>query len=98
MFLRRGGSINCQVSGARHYLRDLIQGGLEIPCVLLIEGDKSMVDKMKSMLEVYDTADTCCSTTAKSIEGIEIDTEEKPKEKPSKKVKVDNETAVIHMW
>ena len=32
MFLRRGGIITCEVTGARKYLSDLPQGGLEVPC------------------------------------------------------------------
>ena len=35
LFLRRGGSISCVVSGARRYSSDLPQGGLEVPCKLL---------------------------------------------------------------
>ena len=34
IFLRRGGSITCQVTGRRRFSEDLSQGGLEIPCVL----------------------------------------------------------------
>ena len=32
MFLRRGGIITCEVTGARKYSSDLPQGGLEVPC------------------------------------------------------------------
>ena len=32
IFIRRGGSITCTVSGHRRYSADLEQGGLEIPC------------------------------------------------------------------
>ena len=34
IFIRRGGSIVCFVSGSHRYLSDLPQGGLEIPCIL----------------------------------------------------------------
>ena len=37
IFLRKGGSITCTVNGERRYSRDLTQGGLEIPCLLLFE-------------------------------------------------------------
>ena len=34
IFLRRGGTILCEVNGHRCYSSDLPQGGLEVPCVL----------------------------------------------------------------
>ena len=38
LFLSRGGSISCIVTGRRRYSSDLSQGGLEIPCSLLFCG------------------------------------------------------------
>ena len=35
VFIRRGGTIKCIVNGSRRYSADLIQGGLEIPCLLI---------------------------------------------------------------
>jgi len=32
VFLRRGGSISCIITGRRRFSRDLPQGGIEIPC------------------------------------------------------------------
>ena len=50
MFLRRGGSILCRVTGPRRYSEDLPQGGLEIPCVLIFrtenERDLAKVKKL----------------------------------------------------
>jgi len=37
IFIRRGGSITCQVSGSRRYSEDLPQGGLEVPCTLIFQ-------------------------------------------------------------
>ena len=37
LFLRRGGSIFCTVSGGRRYSHYLLQAGLEIPCILLFK-------------------------------------------------------------
>lgn len=34
VYIRRGGSINCTITGSRRYSADLPQGGMEIPCVL----------------------------------------------------------------
>ncbi len=31
-FIRRSGTITCQVTGVRRYSSDLAQGGLEVPC------------------------------------------------------------------
>ena len=39
LFLRKEGSITCQVTGHRRFSEDLVQGGLEIPCVLHFDGD-----------------------------------------------------------
>ena len=38
IFLRRGGTITCTVTGSRQYSGDLPQGGLEVPCLLKFEG------------------------------------------------------------
>ena len=38
LFIRCGGSISCKVIGRCHYSRDLPQGGLEIPCKLILLG------------------------------------------------------------
>ena len=35
IFIRRGGSIKCSITGSRRYSSDLPQGGLEIPCILM---------------------------------------------------------------
>ena len=35
LFLRRGGVIICEVTAARRYSVDLVEGGLEIPCMLV---------------------------------------------------------------
>ena len=52
IFLRKGGSITCTVNGERRYSRDLTQGGLEIPCLLLFEiNNDSLISKIKKMLD-----------------------------------------------
>jgi len=47
MFLRRGGTISCVVTGTRRYSYDLPQGGMEIPCQL-----KFSIDDSKSLQKV----------------------------------------------
>ena len=53
LFLRRGGSINCEVTGRRRYSRDLPQGGLEIPSILILQGEKKHVEKLMKLIEHY---------------------------------------------
>ena len=50
LFLSRGGIITCTVSGLRKYLDDLPQGGLEVPCLLTLQGDKPAIEKVKRLL------------------------------------------------
>ena len=47
LFIRRGGTIECTVTGTRRYSSDLPQGGLEIPCTLLFSGEKKEINKVK---------------------------------------------------
>ena len=47
LFIRRSGSITCEVTGSRQYSHDLVQGGLEIPCLVHFEGDQKELDKLK---------------------------------------------------
>lgn len=59
LFLRkRGSSIYCKISGTRRYSRDLPQGGLEVPCVLMFSGESNSIDKLKKLIQevlVYKT-------------------------------------------
>ena len=50
MFLRRGGSIICWVTGSRRYSEDLPQGRLEIPCVLTFKVKKRDSAKVKKLV------------------------------------------------
>ena len=47
LFIRRGGTIECIVTGTRRYSADLPQGGLEIACRLLFCGEKKEINKVK---------------------------------------------------
>ena len=51
LFLRRGGSIHCQVTGTRQYSADLTQGGLEIPCELLFKAKAKEIEKIKKFIK-----------------------------------------------
>ena len=49
LFIRRGGVILCRVAGRRRHSRDLPQGGLEIPCVLILKGTPKELHKLKKL-------------------------------------------------
>ena len=52
IFIRRGGNVMCQVAGARRYSSDLVQGGLEIPCILkFVAANQKEVTKTIRLLE-----------------------------------------------
>ena len=38
LFLGKGGTIFCEVTGRRRFSADLPQGGLEVPCTLIFTG------------------------------------------------------------
>ena len=48
LFIRRGGSIQCEVTDHRRYSRDLPQGGMEVPCKLHFRADGSELKKVKA--------------------------------------------------
>ena len=43
LFLRRGGTIECAVTGHCKYSAELAQGGLEVPCSLLFKATPEAV-------------------------------------------------------
>ena len=51
LFLRRGGTIQCRVSGERRYSSDLPQGGLEIPCKVVFSAKPEELKKLKLSLK-----------------------------------------------
>ena len=50
LFLRRGGVIECTVTGKQRYSVDLPQGGLEISCSLLFMATHQELSKLKKLL------------------------------------------------
>ena len=52
MFLQMGGAISCRVTGGRCYSRDLAQGGMEIPCALVFQGNNFLTSTAKKMLKL----------------------------------------------
>jgi len=46
LFLRRGGMLTCKITNPnKQYSRDLEQGDLEIPCLVIFQGEQEMLDK-----------------------------------------------------
>ena len=52
LFLRRNGTILCEVTGTRRKSSDLPQGGLEIPCKLIFAGTASDILKVRNLLQI----------------------------------------------
>ena len=51
LFLKRGGTINCTVTRRQRHSADLPQGGLEIPCVVIFQGQAKEIQKLKRVLK-----------------------------------------------
>ena len=43
LFLQHHGSIQCEITGDRKPPSDLPQGGLEVPCDLIFDGEKKYI-------------------------------------------------------
>ena len=55
LFIRNGGIIYCEVTDPnRRYSRDLVQGGLEIPCVITLQGTRDLIEKATKLLALSD--------------------------------------------
>ena len=50
LFITRGGTIVCEITGARRYSADLPQGGLELPCKLLFYDSTKDITKIEKLL------------------------------------------------
>ena len=77
LFLRRRGIISCQIVGVRRYSSDLPQGGLEVPCKLIFEGNGGDIRKVSILLvnckEDDKKAKGPMSTTAEEAQAINAD-------------------------
>ena len=51
LFLQTDGTINCTVIRNRQYSRDLVQGGLEVPCELKFTSDDKHIDKVDKLIK-----------------------------------------------
>ena len=50
LFIRRGGTISCQVTGARQHSQDLPEGGLEVPCLMKFKGPGKEIKKVVKLV------------------------------------------------
>ena len=65
--------ITCSITGPRQYSADLVQGGMEVPCIYYFCGEDAEVEKLLQL-----------SNAPISIEHHDIESEQEPK-----RVKVD---------
>ena len=52
LFLRKGGTIMCSITGPRQYSADLVQGGMEVPCIYDFCGEDADVGKVEKLLQL----------------------------------------------
>ena len=50
-FIRRGGTIKARITRNREFSRDLTQGGLHVPCLLICTGDIADVKKLDKLTQ-----------------------------------------------
>ena len=50
VFIRKGGTIRCIITGHRQYSLDLDRGGLDVPYKLKFEGSKNSIDQLLEKL------------------------------------------------
>ena len=68
--LEEGGTITCSITGPRQYSTDLVQGGMEVPCIFYFHGDAD-VGKVEKLLQF--------SNAPISNEYHDIESEKEPK-------------------
>lgn len=57
IFIRRGGSIVCKVTGSGTYSADLPQGGMDVPCLLIFKSSDSECQKARKLISSSKDAD-----------------------------------------
>jgi len=74
LFMLDGGSISCKVTDPhRRYSSDLVQGGLEIPCIITLQGTKELIDKARKLLTISSKIDITATDekpTSKEVAAI----------------------------
>ena len=95
LFMRRGGTIHCKVTGSKQYSRDISQGGLEIPCLLIFTGDPKYIQKVTKATSSASAAAKSKVATSKSTKDVggkdEVKNEDVIVEnKPAKRAKLNS--------
>lgn len=57
---RQCGIISCEIVGAQRYSSDLLQGGLEVPCQLVFEGNVGDIGKVSILLDCKEDDKNMC--------------------------------------
>ena len=87
IFIRCSDTIHCTVNGRRRYSLDLLQGGLEVPCILTFAAKEHKEgDKTKKLLESVLGIKCMCLTSDK--EDGELESQEKAEERNTSPSKV----------
>ena len=71
LFLQRGGSITCIITGPRQFSNDLPQERLEVPCTLNFEGALNNIEKIKKLLNEVTSQPDVKESTGNSKNGNE---------------------------
>ena len=83
LFLKRKGVLKVRTTGGRQYSKDLPQGGIEIPCVLIFEGDSKDLSKVEKLISPI------LDSPSESKKKLDCNSDVPPE---SKKKKVDSAT------
>jgi len=69
LFISNGGVLLCEITNPnRRYSRDLVQGGLEIPCKFKFQGSKELTDKAKKLLIISNKGNNDKKVTAEQVD------------------------------
>ena len=79
LFLGKGSTIFCEVTGRRRFSADLPQGGVEVPCTLIFTGAGKYIAKVQKLVQFASSSDLDVSFTASEPGSLP--------EQPNKKLK-----------
>ena len=95
LFLRHGGVITCKITNpTRQYSRDLEQGGLEIPCLLLFQAEQKLLEKARKLLSLSEKSASVVKLSAgETSHKIKQEPEQEANVAPkAKRIKVEHTT------
>ena len=103
LFLCMVGTISCEVTGPKRYSADLIQGGLEVPCRLMLSASKELIDKAKKLLALCEqknnkTEAANLNTTKNEESDSLINAETAINGNPAKKIKLEETNSPMEMY